>query len=80
MKDKVEAILNEVLNKILNEGDIPIPETFKPGISVPADKQFGDYATNAAMMLAKPSKKKSKRISRINLKKNSGQFGLIYQG
>jgi arginyl-tRNA synthetase len=69
MKDKVEAVLNEVLNKILSEGDITIPETFKPGISVPADKQFGDYATNAAMMLAKPAKKNPRELAALISKK-----------
>jgi arginyl-tRNA synthetase len=65
MKDKVEAILNEVLNKILDEGNIIIPENFKPGINMPAEKQFGDYATNAAMMLAKPSKKNPRELATI---------------
>jgi arginyl-tRNA synthetase len=69
MKDKVEAILIEVLNKILDEGNIVIPEKFKPGISVPADKQFGDYATNAAMMLAKPMKKNPRELAALISKK-----------
>jgi arginyl-tRNA synthetase len=63
MKYKVEAILNEVLNKILDEGNIIMPENFKPGINQPAEKQYGDYATNAAMMLAKPSKKNPRELA-----------------
>jgi arginyl-tRNA synthetase len=77
MKDKVEAVLNEVLNKILDEGDITIPETFKAGISVPADKQFGDYATNAAMMLAKPSKKNPRELAALISKKIQGSSDLF---
>jgi arginyl-tRNA synthetase len=69
MKHKVEAVLNEVLNKILIEGEITIPEGFKSGISVPADKQFGDYATNAAMMLAKPAKKNPRELAALISKK-----------
>ncbi len=65
MKDKVEAILNEVLKNILNEGDVTLPETFKPGVSIPADKQFGDYATNAAMILAKPMKKNPRELAAL---------------
>jgi arginyl-tRNA synthetase len=63
MKDKVEAILNEVLNKFSDEGGIIIPEYFKPGISLTTEKQFGDYATNAAMILAKPSKKNPRELA-----------------
>ncbi len=65
MKDKVEAVLNEVLNKILADGNITIPENFKPGINLPAEKQFGDYATNAALMLAKPSKKNPRELATL---------------
>ena len=69
MKDMIEAILSEVLNKISDEGKITIPENFKPGISLPAEKQFGDYATNAAMMLAKPTKKNPRELAALISKK-----------
>jgi len=72
MKDKVEYILNNALKRLLDNNIITVPEDTKINVSIPADKSFGDYATNAAMVLAKPSKKNPRELAALIISEIQG--------
>lgn len=62
MKQKIESLLHDALQSLLASGDIPaMPAVIQ--IDATKDKKFGDYATNVAMVLAKPAKKNPRALA-----------------
>ncbi|HSH48733.1 MAG TPA: arginine--tRNA ligase, partial [Halomonas sp.] len=63
MKDTITALLEDALDELKRQG--LLPGDVNPAIKVdPArDKAHGDYATNLALMLAKPAGKKPRDLA-----------------
>ena len=57
MKVVVEAWLNEAITRLKAQGVIPQSVAVQASVSHTKDKSHGDFATNAALMLAKPAQK-----------------------
>ncbi|WP_148253314.1 arginine--tRNA ligase [Aidingimonas lacisalsi] len=65
MKETITALLEDALATLKQQGDVP--DDSDPTIKVEAtkDKAHGDYATNLALMLAKPAGKKPRDLAEI---------------
>ncbi|GHC24195.1 arginine--tRNA ligase [Aidingimonas halophila] len=63
MKETITALLGDALNTLKQQGEVP--DDIDPTIKVEAtrDKAHGDYATNLAMMLAKPAGKNPRDLA-----------------
>ncbi|GGX97340.1 arginine--tRNA ligase [Litchfieldella qijiaojingensis] len=63
MKDTIISLLEDALATLKQQGDLP--QDIAPTIKVDAtkDKAHGDYATNLALMLAKPAGKKPRELA-----------------
>ncbi|MCD6569472.1 MAG: arginine--tRNA ligase [Deltaproteobacteria bacterium] len=65
MKSKVEAILRNTINDLIDKGDIPGIELNDDIVEVPPNKDLGDFATNIAMVMASKTKKAPREIAGI---------------
>ncbi|NBA97244.1 arginine--tRNA ligase [Pseudomonas sp. R5(2019)] len=63
MKDTIRQLIQNALNQLVNEG--VLPEGLTPAIQVEnaRDKTHGDFASNIAMMLAKPAGMKPRDLA-----------------
>ncbi|MFC3284388.1 arginine--tRNA ligase [Litchfieldella rifensis] len=63
MKDTIISLLDEALATLKQQGELPqdIAPTIK--VDVTKDKAHGDYATNLALMLAKPAGKRPRDLA-----------------
>ncbi len=59
----IPALLREKLLIALETAGVEIPDPARIQVSAAADLQFGDYQSNAAMMLAKPAKKNPRELA-----------------
>jgi len=59
----LQSQLNSALLEVLNKLDAPDALLTRVGVTSAKDLQFGDYQTNAAMMLAKPLKKNPRELA-----------------
>lgn len=77
MKEKVEGLLRESIGELVENGtlaDLPLDSI---AAAVPANKEFGDYTTNIAMVSASRLRKKPREIASIirqALEKHSDVF------
>ncbi|MGO2131267.1 MAG: arginine--tRNA ligase, partial [Halomonas sp.] len=64
MKDTIIALLEGALDQLKHQGQLP--DTISPTIKVEPtrDKTHGDYATNLALMLAKPAGKNPRELAK----------------
>ena len=65
MKQKIQDILTEIVEQFKKNNLIPQDATVRVMIENTKDKKNGDYATNLAMLLAKPMKKKPQEIASL---------------
>ncbi|MEA3224035.1 MAG: arginine--tRNA ligase [Thermodesulfobacteriota bacterium] len=65
MKSKVEAILRNTINDLIDKGDIPGIELNDDIVEIPPNKELGDFATNIAMVMASKAKKAPREIAGI---------------
>ncbi|MEB3197147.1 MAG: arginine--tRNA ligase [Candidatus Sericytochromatia bacterium] len=56
LKSQIAAALTVALRKASEAGDFAVESLPTPGVEVPRDPQHGDYASNIAMVLAKPAR------------------------
>lgn len=63
MKETIISLLDEALATLKQQGDLP--QDIAPTVKVDAtkDKAHGDYATNLALMLAKPAGRKPRELA-----------------
>ena len=52
--ESMRSLILEALGTLVAEGDIPAEPIPAFGIEIPADKSHGDFASNVAMVCAKP--------------------------
>jgi len=65
MKEQITALLKNTLHELIAEGAIPEYDLETISVSVPARKEFGDFSTNIAMVMASQAKKKPRDIAQI---------------
>ena len=65
MKDSIRTLIQHAVNQLISEGILP--EELSPTIQVEntRDKSHGDFASNIAMMLAKPAKKNPRELAQL---------------
>lgn len=63
MKEQLEALLADALTALKQAGTIPADVTPRIQLDRPRDKTHGDFASNLAMMLAKPAQKNPRELA-----------------
>lgn len=65
MKEQIESLLKETLHALTEEGVIPGRDLESVSVSIPSNKEFGDFATNIAMVMASQAKRPPREIAGI---------------
>ncbi len=65
MKAVVEAWLVNAIEQLQSQNVLPADLSAKPQVTHTKDKSHGDFATNAALMLAKPAKKSPRDVAQL---------------
>ena len=65
MKEQVSALLRKALQELMAKGAIPGCDLESLSVSVPSRKEFGDFSTNIAMVLASQTKRRPREIAEI---------------
>jgi arginyl-tRNA synthetase len=65
MKDKVERLLRDTAKSLISSGSLPELDLDIISISIPTNKEFGDFSSNLAMMAAKKAKKSPREVAGI---------------
>ncbi|HQO81735.1 MAG TPA: arginine--tRNA ligase [Deltaproteobacteria bacterium] len=65
MKEQVSALLRKALQELMAQGAIPGCDLESLSVSVPSRKEFGDFSTNIAMVLASQTKRRPREIAEI---------------
>ncbi|TQV73809.1 arginine--tRNA ligase [Aliikangiella marina] len=65
MKAVVEAWLEQAINQLKSQGVIPDAFAAKANVTHTKEKAHGDFATNAALMLAKPAGKPPREVAQL---------------
>ena len=68
MKEKIASAVAAACRAAMEAGELPVPETVPDlesliRLEVPKDKQHGDFACNAAMVLAKNLRTAPRKIA-----------------
>lgn len=63
MKEKIESLLKQTLEDLMQDGVIPVCEPDTISVSVPPNKDFGDFASNIAMVMASRAKRPPREIA-----------------
>ena len=63
MKDSLVALLVESMRTLQARGDVPSDLDLTPQLERARDRQFGDFASNLAMVLAKPSRQSPRKLA-----------------
>lgn len=63
IKNHVEELLNQALLHLKRDGIVPADIQTKPQLERTRSAEYGDYATNLAMVLAKPAKKAPRELA-----------------
>jgi arginyl-tRNA synthetase len=68
IKQKLVQLIQDALRRARSDGSLPSAEEapltdFEPQLDAPKQKEHGDYATNIALILAKPMQKASREIA-----------------
>ncbi len=63
--NELNEIILSALGKLVSEGSVPSEPISPFNIEIPADKSHGDFATNVAMVCAKPFKMPPRKIAEL---------------
>ncbi len=64
MKPQIEKLIQAAINQLQSKGELPaLPITIQ--IEATKDKSHGDFASNIALMLAKPAQKKPRELAEL---------------
>ncbi|MFZ5592460.1 MAG: arginine--tRNA ligase, partial [Bacillota bacterium] len=63
----IAAALGKAVQQAVAAGDLPPLEMPAFVVEVPREKEHGDFATNAAMLLARPARRAPRQIAEIIL-------------
>jgi len=65
MKETIAALVNKTIADLVEQGGLPPGSRSDFGVSLPTNKQFGDFTTNAAMILASAAKRPPREVAQI---------------
>ena len=65
MKDQIIPLLDQAINKLQEAGSLPAELSFQIKLDRTRDKSHGDFASNLAMMLAKPAQKNPRDLAAL---------------
>lgn len=65
MKDRIIQLLDQAMTALKANGTLPGDLTVTPQVDRTKDRSHGDYATNLALMLAKPAQKKPRELAEL---------------
>lgn len=65
IRHKLAEALDRAVKKAINNGELPSLTTPEFVVEVPKEKGHGDFATNLAMMLAKPARNAPRKLAEI---------------
>ncbi|MCC1495768.1 arginine--tRNA ligase [Alcanivorax sp. 1008] len=65
MKDRIIQSLDQAIAALKANGTLPADVTVTPQVDRTKDRSHGDYATNLALMLAKPAQKKPRELAEL---------------
>ena len=65
MKDRIIQLLDQAMTALKANGTLPGDLTVTPQVDRTKDRSHGDYATNLALMLAKPAQKKPRECFHV---------------
>ena len=68
MKDSIRTLIQHAVNQLTHEGILPDALTVNIQVENTRDKTHGDFASNIAMMLAKPAKMKPRDLAELLIK------------
>jgi len=68
MKDSIRTLIQHAVNQLTSEGILPEGLTANIQVENTRDKTHGDFASNIAMMLAKPAKMKPRDLAELLIK------------
>jgi arginyl-tRNA synthetase len=77
MKDKVERLLRDTAKSLISSGSLPELDLDIISISIPTNKEFGDFSSNLAMIAAKKAKKPPREVAGIIKQAIEAQSELI---
>jgi arginyl-tRNA synthetase len=80
MKERIATLLRDTVGGLIKNGFMPELDLNTVTISIPTNKDFGDFATNVAMMTASKAKKNPREIAegiKYSLESHSGIFEKI---
>ena len=63
MKERIETLLRDTVGGLVKAGFLPELDLNTVTVSIPTNKDFGDFATNVAMMTASKAKKNPREIA-----------------
>ncbi len=63
MKDQIQSLVTTALQALVADGVIPADHGVEPVIERTRDRNHGDFATNAAMALARPARRKPRELA-----------------
>jgi arginyl-tRNA synthetase len=63
MKQELEQLVSQALASLEHDGVLVLPPGFVPGIERTRDRAHGDFASNAAMVLAKPARQSPRELA-----------------
>jgi len=63
MKEKVEAFLRQSVQGLMDNGEVPRIDNEYITVSIPQNRQFGDFATNIAMVMASMAKRSPREVA-----------------
>jgi len=63
MKEKIESLLKQTLEDLMQDGVIPVCEPDIISVNIPPNKDFGDFASNIAMVMASKAKRPPREIA-----------------
>ncbi|RUO32710.1 arginine--tRNA ligase [Aliidiomarina sanyensis] len=63
MKQNIEALLQSAVDTLIQNGTLPADVSPRIQLDRPRDKSHGDFASNLAMMLAKPAKQNPRALA-----------------
>lgn len=63
MKDKIIALMEKAVDKCVKKGTISTGDLSRLEVEIPANPQHGDYAANAALILASVAKQNPRKIA-----------------
>jgi arginyl-tRNA synthetase len=77
MRDAVATVVSNTLLKLKERGALTLEQMPAFAIDAPKKAEHGDFATNAAMMLAKPERKKPRDIAELIKEHLADEDGIV---